>query len=90
MFEYELSWLSQGLLPSVVVQSQVEPPPGAQWPMTVREDRDGRLDDQHDYHRAGRATEPADFAISPPRVLHAAELYGLAALYTVLTFVCAW
>lgn len=35
MFEYELSWLSQGCYTASSCRSQVEPPPGwPSWPMT--------------------------------------------------------
>lgn len=90
MFEHELSWLSQDLLRSVVIQ---EPGRTAtwlahlvyEWVMVKSGLQDG-ISTLTDYARTNRNTDGLDLRYQIGWVLITLQDYGLAALYTVLTF----
>lgn len=92
MFEYELSWLSQDLLQSVVIK---EPGRTATWLaqtvydwLMVKSGLQGSIAGLTEYARSAsiRQTGTLDLRYEIGRVMIQLEDYGLAALYTVLTF----
>lgn len=90
MFEHELSWLSQDLLRSVIIQ---EPGRTATWLAQLVYDwamvksglQDG-INTLTNYARTNRQTDGLDLQYQIGWVLIKFQDYGLAALYTVLTF----
>lgn len=90
MFEYELSWLSQGLLHSVVVQ---EPGRTATWLAQLAYDwlfvKTGMVDWMTNMTTIAQAgpRSPLDVRYLTAQGVSTLQNYGLAALYTVLTFV---
>ncbi|MCS8193916.1 TIGR03747 family integrating conjugative element membrane protein, partial [Pseudomonas aeruginosa] len=90
MFEYELSWLSQGLLHSVVVQ---EPGRTASWLAQLAYDwlfvKTGVVDWMTNMTSIAQAgpRSPLDVRYLTAQGVSTLQNYGLAALYTVLTFV---
>ncbi|MNF85853.1 hypothetical protein D3C84_682690 [compost metagenome] len=90
MFEHELSWLSQDLLRSVIIQ---EPGRTATWLAQLVYDwtmvksglQDG-INTLTNYARTNRQTGGIDLRYQIGWVLIKFQDYGLAALYTVLTF----
>ena len=90
MFEHELSWLSQDLLHSVIVQ---EPGRTATWLAQLVYDwamvksglQDG-INTLTNYARTNQQTGGLDLRYQIGWVLIKLQDYGLAALYTVLTF----
>ncbi|MBS7690713.1 TIGR03747 family integrating conjugative element membrane protein [Pseudomonas lalucatii] len=90
MFEHELSWLSQDLLHSVIIQ---EPGRTAtwlaqlvyEWAMIKSGLQDG-INTLTNYARTNRQTGGLDLRYQIGWVLIKFQDYGLAALYTVLTF----
>lgn len=92
MFEYELSWLSQDLIHSVVIK---EPGRTATWLIQMVYDwlmvKTGMLDSINALTQYARTTSPQqidnfDLRYETGRVMIKLQDYGLAALYTVLTF----
>ena len=92
MFEYELSWLSQDLIHSVVIN---EPGRTATWLAQMVYDwlmvKNGMLDSINALTQYARTTSPLqivnfDLRYETGRVMIKLQDYGLAALYTVLTF----
>ncbi len=90
MFEYELGWLSQDLLRSVIIQ---EPGRTAAWLahlvydwVMVKSGLQDGIDALTHYARTARQTESLDLRYQIGWVLIKFQDYGLAALYTVLTF----
>ncbi len=90
MFEYELSWLSQGLLHSVVVQ---EPGRTATWLAQLAYDwlfvKTGMVDWMTNMTIIAQAgpRSPLDLRYLTAQGVSTLQNYGLAALYTVLPFV---
>ncbi|MHC9186557.1 TIGR03747 family integrating conjugative element membrane protein, partial [Pseudomonas aeruginosa] len=90
MFEHELSWLSQGLLHSVVVQ---EPGRTATWLAQLAYDwlfvKTGIVDWMTNMTTIAQAgpRSPLDVRYLTAQGVSTLQNYGLAALYTVLTFV---
>ncbi|KRU93441.1 TIGR03747 family integrating conjugative element membrane protein, partial [Pseudomonas aeruginosa] len=90
MFEYELSWLSQGLLHSVIVQ---EPGRTATWLAQLAYDwlfvKTGIVDWMTNMTTIAQAgpRSPLDVRYLTAQGVSTLQNYGLAALYTVLTFV---
>ncbi|MFZ3206043.1 MAG: TIGR03747 family integrating conjugative element membrane protein, partial [Pseudomonas sp.] len=90
MFEHELSWLSQDLLRSVIIQ---EPGRTATWLAQLVYDwtmvksglQDG-INTLTNYARTNRQTGSLDLRYQIGWMLIKFQDYGLAALYTVLTF----
>lgn len=90
MFEHELSWLSQDLLHSVIIQ---EPGRTATWLAQLVYDwamvksglQDG-INTLTNYARTNRQTDGLDLRYQIGWVLIKFQDYGLAAFYTVLTF----
>lgn len=92
MFEYELSWLSQDLIHSVVIK---EPGRTATWLAQIVYDwlmvKTGMLDSINALTQYARTSSPQqivnlDLRYETGRVMIKLQDYGLAALYTVLTF----
>ena len=92
MFEYELSWLSQDLIHSVVIN---EPGRTATWLAQIVYDwlvvKTGMLDSINALTQYARTTSPQqivnfDLRYETGREMIKLQDYGLAALYTVLTF----
>lgn len=92
MFEYELSWLSQDLIHSVVIK---EPGRTATWLARIVYDwlmmKTGFLDSINALTQYARTASPQqivnfDLRYETGRVMIKLQDYGLAALYTVLTF----
>lgn len=92
MFEYELSWLSQDLIHSVVIK---EPGRTATWLIQMVYDwlmmKTGVLDSLNALTQNARTTSPQqivnfDLRYETGRVMIKLQDCGLAALYTVLTF----
>jgi len=90
MFEYELRWLSQDLLHSVIIQ---EPGKTATWLahlvydwLMVQSGLQDGINSLTHYARSARHVESYDLRYQIGWVLIQMEDYGLAALYTVLTF----
>lgn len=92
MFEYELSWLSQDLIHSVVIK---EPGHTATWLAQIVYDwlmvKTGMLDSLNALTKYARTTSPQqivnfDLRYETGRVMIKLQDYGLATLYTVLTF----
>ena len=92
MFEYELSWLSQDLIHSVVIK---EPGRTATWMAQMVYDwlmvKTGFLDSINALTQYARTASPQqivnfDLRYETGRVMIKLQDYGLAALYTVLTF----
>lgn len=92
MFEYELSWLSQDLIHSVVIK---EPGRTATWFAQMVYDwlmvKTGMLDCLNALTQYARTASPQqivnfDLRYETGRVMIKLQDYGLAALYTVLTF----
>ena len=92
MFEYELSWLSQDLIHSVVIK---EPGRTATWLAQTVYDwlmvKTGVLDSINALTQYARTSSPQqivnfDLRYETGRVMIKLQDYGLAALYTVLTF----
>lgn len=92
MFEYELSWLSQDLIHSVVIK---EPGRTATWLAKTVYDwlivKTGMLDSINALTHYAGTTSPQqivnfDLRYETGRVMIKLQDYGLAALYTVLTF----
>ena len=92
MFEYELSWLSQDLIHSVVIK---EPGRTATWMAQAVYDwlmvKTGVLDSFNALTHYAGTTSPQqivnfDLRYETGRVMIKLQDYGLAALYTVLTF----
>lgn len=90
MFEHEIGWLSQDLLHSVIIQ---EPGRTATWLAQLVYDwamvksglQDG-INTLTNYARTNRQTDGLDLRYQIGWVLINFQDYGLAALYTVLTF----